>query len=314
MNTTRLSIFTRSKALGRRLSAFLGLLPLLGLSFMSCSNDIESPPLPEIPVKKLPPLNVSDSLALVKIYKQCGPWDTEWDLKDITTWTGVKVALNETTKELRVVGFEDHDGSFRGEFPKEFCQLTELRTLAVSGGFMHGKIPEEIGNLKHLYYLCIQDNRMDGEIPRSIGKLTNLYELALGFNRLSGSIPEEIGNLANLEYLKINETDISGEIPKTIGKLKKLKYANLMNNKLSGAFPAEAIQHQFQFVCENNNIESFPFEFWKDDNPNYPPVLKRNCLSGEIPEWVFKTEKWKKFANSFLIPQKKNYGYSNYHD
>lgn len=314
MNTTRLSIFTRSKALGRRLSAFLGLLPLLGLSFMSCSNDIESPPLPEIPVKKLPPLNVSDSLALVKIYKQCGPWDTEWDLKDIRTWNSVAMKLDETTKELRVTGFQCFNGDFHGEFPKELCQLTELRALTVSGGIMYGKIPEEIGNLKHLYYLCIQDNWMDGEIPRSIGKLTNLNELELSSNRLSGSIPEEIGNLTNLENLIISETDISGEIPKTIGNLKYLKYVNLTNNKLSGAFPAEAIQHQIRFYCDNNNIESFPFEFWKDNNPNEPPYLRGNCLKGEIPEWVFKTEKWKKYAKSTLVPQKENYGYSNYHD
>jgi len=311
MNTTRLSIFTRSKALGRRLSAFLGLLPLLGLSFMSCSNDIESPPLPEIPVKKLPPLNVSDSLALVKIYKQCGPWDTEWDLKDIRTWGGVGGEYDSISKEIRVTKFEWYHGSFHGEFPKELCQLTELRRLVVSGGTMYGEIPEEIGNLTNLYFLGISRNKMSGKIPESIGKLVKLKKLVIEYNQISGSLPSSIGNLEELEYLDIVETDISGTIPKSFGNLKKLKIAWLCNNKFSGTFPLEAIQHDCYVNCDNNNIDFLPYEYWKDDYPGVPPELRNNRLSGELPDWVFETEKWKHFAPTVVRPQQENYGYNN---
>ena len=69
-----------------------------------------------------------------------------------------------------------------------------------------------------------------------------------------------------------------------------------------------------EWLLKNGNIESFPFEFWKDDNPNYPPYLRGNCLKDEIPEWVFKTQKWKYFARVTINPQKDDYGYSNYHD
>lgn len=297
---------------GGAASVFFCLMLLMSLPLLGCSSDHDDPPVDK-PERKLPPLNVSDSLALVSIYKQCGPWGINWDLEKIETWAGVSVAYETESKQLRVVGYEIYNGGFYGSFPKEFCQLTELRRLAVSGGRMTGVIPEEIGNLTNLTYLCIQCNEMGGVIPESIGKLVYLKELALGFNKLGGTIPESIGNLENLEYLKIIESNVSGSVPKTLGNLMNLKIAWLLDNKLSGTFPIEAIRHNCVINCRGNNIEALPFEYWKDDNPYYPPELLLNRLSGEIPDWVFKTKKWHLYAPTCVDTQQENYGYSNFY-
>lgn len=259
-----------------------------------------------------PRLNQSDSLALVSIYQEIGPWLQEWDLNDITTWNGVQTALNLETNEIRVIGFEVYNGNFRGTFPEEFCQLTELRRLVLGGGQMGGSIPNNIGKLKNLIYLCVAGNNVGGYIPESIGELTKLQELQLMDNQICGSIPESIGNLVNLEYLYICRTLVSGELPKSLANLNKLQIADLHKNRLSGVFPIEILKDSVFIECEDNNITELPFEVWNDSLTCIPPVLKRNRLSGLIPEWVKETKKWNKYASICISLQQKNYGYSNY--
>ena len=48
----------------------------------------------------------------------------------------------------------------------------------------------------------------------------------------------------------------------------------------------------------------------KCPDPNV--TLKRNRLSGLIPEWVKETKKWNEYASICISLQQKNYGYSNY--
>ena len=259
-----------------------------------------------------PHLNPSDSLALVSIYQKIGPWLQEWDLHDITTWNGVRTALDLDNNEIRVVGFEVYNGDFKGTFPEEFCQLTELRRLVLGGGQMGGPIPENIGNLKNLIYLCVADNNVGGTIPESIGELTKLQELQLMDNQICGSIPESIGNLVDMEYLYICRTRVTGTLPKGIANMNHLVIADLSKNRLSGVFPIEILKDDVLIECEDNNFTELPFEVWNDSLSCIPPVLRRNRLSGVIPEWVKETKKWNEFASVCISTQQKNFGYSNY--
>ena len=55
------------------------------------------------------------------------------------------------------------------------------------------------------------------------------------------------------------------------------------------------------------------FEIRKDNYPGNPPVLKRNMLSGTIPDQTFKTQKKDKASVSVALQQEK-YEYSNYRE
>ena len=146
----------------------------------------EDNPKPEIELPKdmtLPEhmtLNARDSLMMAKIYDVIGPWYLfGWDLHDPRTWSGMEVAFDFDTNELRIVGIDVPSGDFRGIMPKEIGYLDELRKIVIKGGTLHGPIPESIGRLKKLETLKLGDNELNGEIPSSIGKLANLKNLKL---------------------------------------------------------------------------------------------------------------------------------------
>lgn len=292
----------------KKVVIYLLLCCLFSLTWTACSSDDNE----QAVSPKEPRLNASDSIALVSIYQKIGPWKQTWNLNDITTWDGVQTALDTLNNEIRVVGFEVYQGQFHGEFPKEFCELTELRRLVVTGGTLGGTLPSEIGRLKKLYYLCVAVNNLTGNIPEQIGELTELRYLDFSITQLVGSIPESIGNLVNMENIYICHTNIGGNLPKGIANMKRLKMAMFSNNKLSGSFPAEILKNNISIACEDNDFTDLPFEIWDDDKDCLPPILKRNRLSGKIPEWVKNTKKWNLYAPVCISTQQDGYGYSNY--
>lgn len=260
----------------------------------------------------VPRLNASDSLTLISIYQKIGPWGRPWDFEDITTWNGVQTALDVSTNQIRVVGFEVYNGSFNGYFPEEFCKLTELRRLVVAGGTIRGRIPEDIGKLKNLVYFCIADNKVSGHIPESIGELTELQQLDFRNTDMTDTIPESIGRLVKMRYLYLFGNKFTGNIPHGIANMNQLKMVALQDNQFSGCFPLDILKKDILMMCEDNNITELPFEIWSDDNEYVPPILKRNRLSGEIPEWVKKTKKWNRYASVCISIQQDGFGYTNY--
>lgn len=280
---------------------------LLGVCVTSCDSDSS---LPDENSEKTPRLNKSDSLAMVNIYQKIGPWGHIWDLKDIQTWGGVDIALDLSTNQYRIVGFNFY-GSFHGEFPDDFRKLTELRVLGLGGGTLSGQIPSWIGELTNLTYFYISYNQMSGPIPPEIGKLTHLEQLSIGENYVDGSIPEELGNLTSLSKLTIYHTRVSGTIPKSLSKLDKIKQINLDQNQLSGEIPIEILKENVYIGCSDNNITKLSFDVWKDESKVPIPDLQGNRLSGEIPEWVFSTKKWN-LNKYFVGRQQQGTGYTNY--
>ena len=268
------------------------------------SDDIET-------ADTTPHLNRNDSLAMVNIYKAIGPWDSQWDINDISTWDGLEMAVDEATNEVRIVGFEVYNGTFHGSLPAEICKLTELRRLVLTGGDLRGNIPENIGDLRHLIVLTLGSNKISGKIPESIGQLKDIRHLDFRFNELDDTVPESIGKLENLEYLYIYHTRVHGNIPKSLANLKNLKRAELSENHFSGVFPIEILRKDFPFCCENNDITELPFEVWSDDKDIAAPLLQGNRLSGEVPDWVLETNKWKQDGDVCTRCQQEGYGYTN---
>ncbi len=277
------------------------------LQLCSCSKNEQ---IPETVSDTKPHLNISDSLALIKIYEALGPWDGQrWDYSDYTTWAGLKAAYDVATNEIRAVGLEVF-GGIHGDLPDEICDLTELRTLILSGG--SGHIPENIGNLRHLTYLSLGENTLTGGIPESIGNLHELKQLRLMNSMLNDTIPESIRNLENLELIYIFNTQIRGNVPKGIAHWKKLKQAVFNKNHLSGRFPIEILEgKKVFFEFRDNDITELPWEVWADSYNADPPCLTGNRLTGEIPEWVKRTEKWKEF-HGIVGRQQNGYGYTGW--
>ena len=205
---------------------------LLSLFIVSCDKETETPEnppeSPHFDETKLR-LNVSDSLAMVNIYKAMGPWSVEWDLTDRHTWNGVETMLDLDNNELRITGFESYGGRYKNTISEEFRKLTELRKLAIPGG------------------------TLSGNIPSWIGELTKLELLVLGDNYLNGEIPPEIGNLRQLQVLKITNCDIEGSIPETLGNLSNLVYLHLYGNKLSGEIHVYAQREVVEGETEEAN-------------------------------------------------------------
>lgn len=276
---------------------------------VGCSSDSQPEPI----VDATPHFNKLDSISMIKVYQSIGaPWGKKWDLSDVTTWNGVTAALDLATNEIRIVGFECYGGRFSGNLTDDICKLTELRRLVISGGTMCGTIPEHIDELKHLEVLVIADNNVTGGIPESIGNLSHLRRLDFRNTKLNDTIPESIGNLTNLEYLNISHTEIHGNVPKGLANLKKPWNIILTDNKLSGTFPVEVLRKDLLISCENNNITELPFDVWDDNRDIYPPILKGNRLSGELPEWVLNSQKWQNESCVCIGLQQSGFGYSNY--
>lgn len=108
----------------------------MGLAVASCSSDDEPAPLPQEPPE--PTMNVSDSLALVEIYKAADGdnWAVTWDLTDIQTWGGVTVAYDSAHNEYRVVALEVNQNSHehaQGYLSERVGDLTYLMSYGAGG-------------------------------------------------------------------------------------------------------------------------------------------------------------------------------------
>ena len=278
-------------------------------AFSGCSSDAD---VPVVPKQNAPTWNKNDLKAIFAIYKKCGPWVNEWDFNDSSTWLGISYALDLDSNQYRVVEFDVSQGDFKGDFPGELTDLTELRVLRI-GGSMTGQIPDSISKLKNLEELYIWSTNMNTTIPESIGKLIHLQTLSIRNNPgVHGPLPNSIGNLTNLEYLSVSDNNLSGELPKSLKNLKKLYYCFMVNNHFSGTFPIEIIQSPAAaYMCSENDIDSLSFDIWSDSIQWEAPDLQYNKLHGTIPNWVFKTKKWWRSHGS-VGNQKEGYGYTNF--
>ena len=127
----------------------------------------------------------------------------------------------------------------RGAITAELTELTELRTLDLSGNELTGPIPSGLSNLTDLRMLDFGGNNLDGPIPPGVGNLAGLEELNMSGIHHAGPFPSELWSLLQLRSLDLSGTGLSGPIPPELGNLFALEQLNLSYNDLSGPIPPE---------------------------------------------------------------------------
>lgn len=210
----------------------------------------------------------SDSLALVKIYKETNGelWkeNTNWLTGPVYSWEGVRIK-NERVTRLYLQGnnlsgtlspaFTDLTGLIRlyingnpelsGELPPEISRLQNLKRIRMHGNSLIGKIPSEISEISGLQQLLLSGNQLSGVIPPEVSKLKYLSELDLSDNRLTGDIPSSLGEMDyRLQRLDLSDNILTGRIPVEFGKLRFLKELHLSNNNFEDDIPKEVVDLQ----------------------------------------------------------------------
>lgn len=133
----------------------------------------------------------------------------------IGRWDGV-TARNSRLTRLDLKGFLDVPEAMTGSIPPELGQLTQLKSLDLSGNELTGPIPPELGQLRQLNSLNLSYNELIGPIPPLLGKLTKLEGLFLSNNELTGPIPIELSQLTNLKAMRLGNNQLSGCVPRTL--------------------------------------------------------------------------------------------------
>jgi hypothetical protein len=148
-------------------------------------------------------------------------------------WYGISCdAGNTTVLELKL-----KNNNLSGKIPVDLSDLSNLKTLVLSGNSLNGP-PPDLGRLVKLSVLDLGNNQLSGPIPSWIAKLGNLKILDLSRNRFSGPIPPWLGDLKNLEILILDANRLRGPLPKELAKLSKLKILRVGHNGLTGKIPA----------------------------------------------------------------------------
>lgn len=246
-----------------------------------------------------PKLNEQDRQALIALRTALDAdnnfWLNKWIVDDLSTYNALRLyyefnlELNSETNEYQVVRIR-------------------LTPDAVTNKWY---IPKEIGLLDHLEILSlyVRESEMIAPIPDELFDCP-LRILALSGKGITGTIPLSIIKLKKiLEELYISNTEISGELPKELCTLEKLLVLDLHRNNLSGDIFFINEQLTYFQLCENY-FTSIDWRYIL--TPEWPcPFAYGNCFTGEVPQEVLSTNKWKKWGDRLLLPTKKGYGFTN---
>lgn len=203
-------------------------------------------------------VNETDSLALLAINEAFGG-ALDWDLQlPVIKWPGVLV-MNGRVVGLKIDRYND---PFEGYLPEELGQLSELRTLYVTGK-LHGTLPDALYDLPQLRNLRLNAEYgstlkgqlseklvqlqklesisisylLEGPLPEALGQLGELREINLYQNKLSGGLPACLTDLSKLQDLSIYGCGLEGGLPADIGRLSALQSIYLSGNRLEGPLP-----------------------------------------------------------------------------
>ncbi|XP_057785992.1 LRR receptor-like serine/threonine-protein kinase HSL2 [Salvia miltiorrhiza] len=194
------------------------------------------------------------------------------------TWTGIAChAGNRSVFAVDLSGF-----NISGNFPTDFCRISSLRYINLTGNSFGGSItPDTIALCSHIVALNLSYNNFvgslpefpvqfsnltvldfsynnfSGEIPASFVNLPRLQVLILGSNLLNGSIPEFLSNLTELTHLVLSVNQfVPSSLPFNIGRLAKLEWFESMYTNLIGEIPESIgdLASIKNFDVSNNNL------------------------------------------------------------
>ncbi len=172
-----------------------------------------------------PRINVTDSLALVALYRSTNGrnWENKWNLSlPVRTWYGVTLEVD------RVVIVRLNDNKLEGTISDSIRLLTKLEELNLRKNRLTGGIPSSIGNLVALLRLDLSGNKLENSIQAGIGALVNLNYLDLSENLLTGDVPTAMRQLTRLQTLLINDNRLTN-LP-TLTGLTRLQRLGVENN------------------------------------------------------------------------------------
>ena len=182
--------------------------------------------------------------------------------------------------------------SLKGEIPKAFGGMCNLKTLDLSGNFLSGQPLDFIQNLfgcaKHsLEGLSFSQNQIMGSLPVSLGKLSNLESLYLGDNSLEGVISEAyFSKLTKLKSLYLSNTSLIFKISSDRIPPFQLSNINLQFCQLGPRFPKwlQTKKYYYSLDISNSRISDSLSNFNLVFSPQLEYMnLSYNQISGQIP-------------------------------
>jgi len=161
-------------------------------------------------------------------------------------------AITEFTNLKSLTSFEIKSPHFC-KFPKNLCQLKNLKSLTVNLSFSESEIPECISEITNLEELNFEGSGLKGKIPESIGSLKNLRILNLNDNKLEGYIPYSFKNLENLTELDLKgNSDLTGYIP----EMKNIKTCEYLFTSLCKSETTTCTEGLSNKYCTKEQIET----------------------------------------------------------
>ncbi|KAJ0524380.1 putative leucine-rich repeat domain superfamily [Helianthus annuus] len=130
-----------------------------------------------------------------------------------------------------------------GKIDESITNLTNLRSLVLSGNMLSGSIPRNIGKLSLLEKLELDANLLNGTLPLSLVNCTKLQLLILRFNSLGGRLSDfNFSGFSQLTKVDLSDNQFSGELPKSLFSCKSLTAIRLAFNKLVGEVSPDILE------------------------------------------------------------------------
>ncbi|MEQ8473539.1 MAG: FG-GAP-like repeat-containing protein [Marinoscillum sp.] len=268
------------------------------------------------------PIDASDSLALVDIYRSTGGqnwnYSENWLTSPAVMWEGVfinngRVTMLDLTDKNLQYGLPPSIGELDAlewlsiwqnpnlkYLPGEFFSLSNLHYLDMDVTGIT-KFPEAIGLLTALDTLWIGSNQFEGDIPSEIFTLTNLKTLEMANTTFSGDLPAEIGNLTKLEALWLsNSPKMSGSIPPEIANLESLKYLNISYTPFSSGYEniAGLANLESLYLYGSPVLASYPGEYSALTNLQTLGVSDADFSAG-VPDEIWGYERMKRLTIAY---------------
>jgi Leucine-rich repeat (LRR) protein len=108
----------------------------------------------------------------------------------------------------------------KGTFPQEILQLTNLRSLSMSGNRLNGNLPSSFAALKFLVSLRLDSNQFSGRLP-SFDDMHFTRYLDLSQNALTGALSKNVfGKVTETEQVTLNlaGNQITGVVPEELDR------------------------------------------------------------------------------------------------